>query len=191
MKNILLLLFICLLPLGGQAQKSVRKFYRQVKKTEGNVKLSLPGFLIHMGAGIARKHVDDDPQAKLAMEMTKYIKNIKVVIAEDGPSSITSEKYKRFIDIARKKDRFKDLIMVKDGQTNVNIMIKGNEKKIKNILILVNDGSEFVMLSMKTSLKYKHLNQFLGEILKSEGKVSVMPKETKKVVKKAIRQDRA
>jgi len=71
MKNILLLLFIVLLPLGGHAQKSVRKFYRQIKKTEGNVKMSLPGFLIHMGAGIARNHVDDDPDALLAMEMTK------------------------------------------------------------------------------------------------------------------------
>lgn len=189
MKNILFLVLIALmLPLGVQAQKSVRKFYQQVRKTEGNVKMTLPGFLIHMGAGIARNKLKDDPDAQLALEMTKYIKNIKVAVMEE--STITQKEYHRFVDIARKKDKFDDLIMVKDGETNVNIMIRGNKRKIKNLLILVNDGNEFVMLSMKTTLKYKHLNKFLSAILKNENKVNVMPKATKKVVKKAIDRER-
>lgn len=190
MKNILLFLMIALIPLSGQAQKSVRKFYNNVSRKDGNVKMTLPGFLIHMGAGIARNHVDDDPDAKLALEMTKYIKKIKVVVSEDQ-NSISQKDYMRFVDIARKKDKFNDLIMVKEGTTNVNIMMRGNDRKIKNLLVLVNDGEEFVMLSMKTSLKYKDLNKFLSVILKKDGKVKLMPKETKKTVKKAINKDRA
>ncbi len=185
---VILLSLVFILPLSGQAQKSVRKFYNNVRKTDETVKITLPGCLVHMGAGIARNHVDDDPDAKLALELTKYIKNIKIVVAEDQ-NSISKDDYTKFIDIARKKDHFDDLIMVKDGETNVNIMMRGNSKKIKNLLILVNDGNEFVMLSMKTNLKYKHLNKFLGAIIKSDDKVKVMPKETKKTVKKAI--DRA
>ena len=188
MKNIFVALMFLLFTLSGYAQKSVRKFYRNVNKSEETVKLTLPGFLIHMGAGIARNHLDDDPDAKLALEMTKYIKNIKIVVAEDQ-NSISKDDYKRFVDIARRKDKFDDLLMVKEGETNVNIMMRGNSKKIKNLLILVNDGDEFVMLSMKTNLKYKDLNKFLKAIIKSEDKVKVMPKDTKKAVKKAI--DRA
>lgn len=141
-----------------------------------------------MGAGIARKHIDEDPNAKLALEMTKYIKSIKIVVAEDQ-NAISQNDYLRFVDIARNKDKFSDLIIVKDGQTNVNIMMRGNSKKIKNLLILVNDGEEFVMLSMKTSLKYKDLSKFLKAIIFRDKKINVMPKETKEAVKKTI--DRA
>lgn len=189
MKNILILLGLAFfLPWQGTAQKSVRKFYKNVHKNEETVKMTLPGFLIHMGAGIARNKVDDDPDAKLALELTKYIKNIKIVVAEDQ-QSISKQDYNKFIDIARKRDKFDDLLMVKDGETHVNIMMRGNERKIRNLLVLVNDGDEFVMLSMKTNLKYKHLNKFLELIIKRNEKVNVMPKETKKTVKKAI--DRA
>lgn len=188
MKNILILLFALMISFNSQAQKSVRKFYNNVKKSEETVKMTLPGFLIHLGAGIARNHIDDDPDAKLALEMTKYIKKIKIVVAEDQ-NSISKQDYQKFIDIARKRDKFNDLLMVKDGNTHVNIMMRGNSRKIKNLLVLVNDGDEFVMLSMKTSLKYKHLNKFLSAIVKKQEKIKVMPKETKKTVKKAI--DRA
>ncbi len=188
MKNTCLILLILFVTSSGMAQKSVRKFYNKVNKSEETVKLTLPGFLIHMGAGITRNHVDKDPDAKLFLEMTKYIKSIKIVVAEDA-QAISQEDYTRFVDIARKKDKFDDLIMVKDGKTNVNIMMRGNTRKIKNLLILVNDGDEFVMLSMKTNLKYKDLNKFLGEIMKQTDKIKVMPKETKKTMKKAI--DRA
>jgi len=190
MKNILLFLLITMIPICGMAQKSVRKFYQQIPKKEGNVKMTLPGFLVHMGAGIARNHVDNDEDAKLALEMTKYIKKIKIVVAEDQ-STISQDDYNRFVKIARKRDKFDDLIMVKDGRTNVNIMMRGNSKKIKNLLVLVNDGDEFVMMSMKTSLRYSDLNKFLSVILKKEEKITLKPKETKKVVKKAIKKDRA
>ena len=188
MKNILFVSVFLFLSMNGQAQKSVRKFYHKVNRSEETVKMTLPGFLIHMGAGIARKQVDEEPEAKLALEMTKYIKSIKIVVAEDQ-STISQDDYSKFIDIARNKDKFSDLIMVKDGETNVNIMMRGNSRKIKNLLILVNDGDEFVMLSMKTSLKYKDLNKFLKAIMLQNKKIKVMPKETKNSVKKAI--DRA
>ncbi len=176
-----------MIPCGGQAQKSVRKFYQNVKRGGDNVKVTLPGFLIHMGAGIGKNHLsDDDPNAALGLEMTKYIKKIKIVVAQDQ-QTISKADYNRFVDIARRKDKFEDLLLVKDGETNVNIMMRGNERKIKNLLILVNDGDEFVMMSMKTNLKYKHLNKFLGEILKNNKKIKITtPKETKKSVKETI-----
>lgn len=186
MKNIALLFIIALLPSLVFSQSSVRKFYKKVNKSGETVKMSLPGFLIHMGAGIARKHTDDDPDAKLALEMTKYIKNIKIVVAQDQ-NAIDQDDYKKLVNRAKSKDKFEDLLMVKDGETNVNIMMRGNSKKIKNLLILVNDGDEFVMLSMKTNLKYKHLNQFLSEILKKEDKIKLKPKATKKAVTKTIK----
>lgn len=188
MKHIAVLYIFLLFSMSLTAQKSVRKFYHNINKSEETVKFTLPGFLIHMAAGIARKHVGEDMDSRLALEMTKYIKSIKIVVAENQ-SSISQNDYLNFIDIARRKDKFNDLIMVKSEQTHVNIMIRGNSRKIKNLLVLVNDGEEFVMLSMKTSLKYKDLNKFLGAIISRKSKINVMPEETKKTVKKAI--DRA
>ena len=93
-----------------------------------------------------------------------------------------------FVDLARRRDKFEDIIMVKEaGGANVNIMMRGNSKKIKNLLILVKDEGEFVMLSMKTNLKYKHLNKFLEAILTKENKIKLKPKETKEAVTKTIK----
>ncbi len=186
MKKYLVIFFSLFLLTSGIAQKSVRKFYKNVKRSEESVKLTLPGFLIHMGAGIARNHVEDDLNAKLGLELTKYIKSIKIVTS-DAENAISQQKYSEFVDIARKKDKFEDIIMVKEGGgANVNIMMRGNDKKIKNLLILVKDEGEFVMLSMKTNMKYKHLNKFLEAILTKESKINLKPEETKKAVTKTI-----
>jgi hypothetical protein len=189
MKRYSILLLMFLVCGAGFGQKSVRKFYKNVKRGDESVKLTLPGFLIHMGAGIARNHIEDDPDAALALEMTKYIKNIKIVTTE-SEHAISQNEYMKFVDIARRRDKFEDIIMVKEaGGANVNIMMRGNSKKIKNLLILVKDDEEFVMLSMKTNLKYKHLNKFLEAIIMKDDKIKLEPKATKKAVTKTI--DRA
>ena len=171
------------------AQKSVRKFYRNVKKSEESVKLALPGFLLHLGAGIARKRVASNPKTQLALEMTKYIKGIRIVTSS-AENALSQNQFMDFLDIARHNDGFEDMISVKEGGgANINILIRGNSKKIKNLLILVKDEGEFVMLSMKTNLKYKHLNKFLEAILTQEQKIKIAPKpkETQKAITKTIK----
>ncbi len=173
MRTISILLLMAILPFGLQAQRSVKNFYNQFSRGEETVKFKLPGFLIHMGGGIARKHIDDE-NGRLAMEMTKYIKNIRILVVEDE-DQIERVDTRQFLQDAIQKDNFEELITVRDEETNMSILVKDRKgKKITNMLILVQESSELVMLSMKTNLKYKHLELFIREIMKRE-KIKIEP----------------
>ena len=183
--GILLLLLAILLPVGAEAQRSVKKFYRQFQRNDDVVKLNLPGFLLHLGGGIARNHVDGDEDALLAMELTKYIKGMRLLVVED-PDQLAEMDVDGFVQRLRTKDKFQDLITVREKNTRVHLMMKDSRKKIKNLMILVFEEDEFVMVSLKTSLRYKDLRKFMKIIMERDKIKVTPPKDPQKAIEVVV-----
>ena len=139
------------------SQSSINQFYNKYKFDEGVTKVSLPGWLIRIGTGIAKNHVDSEEE-KAALDLAKHIRKMKVLVMEEG-NSVDPKDLKKMINKANTKHNFSDLIKVRSADTNVNIMIREKKDKIKNMLIVVDEEDEFVMLSLKTSLKIDDLNK--------------------------------
>lgn len=188
MKKMLILILVALVPLGAGAQRSVKKFYRQFHRSEDVIKFKIPGFLTHLGAGIARDHLSKEEgsaDALLALEMTKYIKNIRLLVVED-PAQMQNIDVSSFVKQLKSKDNFEELISVRDNEANVQILIRDKRNRIKNMMILVQEDSEFVMISMKTNLRYKDLENFIREIMKKEKIQVIPPKDPEKKIQQVI-----
>ena len=148
--------------------------------------MTLPGFVLGMGANFARKHMDkEDEKALMALEFTKSIKSIRLLVMEE--TNLVSQKdYTKLVDGLKKKDKLSDLITVREGNTSVNILARDKKKHISNLVILVNEEDEFVMISFKAKLRYKDLNKFLREVMKDDDKIKVVPEQPEKAVEKVI-----
>ena len=128
MKKWILFGLLATLPFVMFSQKSVSKFYHKYKRADNTVNMTLPGFVLGMGASIARKHMDkEDKKALMALEFTKSIKSIRFLVMEE--TNLVSQKdYNSLIEGLKKKDKLSDLITVREGNTSVNIMIRGQKE---------------------------------------------------------------
>jgi DNA primase catalytic subunit len=186
MKRIITFCLLMILPFVMFSQKSVNKFYTKYKRADNTINFTLPGFVLGLGASIGRKQMDkEDQKALMALELTKSIKSIRFLVMEE--TNLVSQKdYNNLIEGLKKKDKISELITVREGSMRINIMIRDKRKHISNLIIIVSEEDEFVMISMKTRLRYKDLNKFLKEIMKNDEKIKVVPDEPEKVVKKVI-----
>ncbi len=186
MKNLLLLSWLIMLPFATFSQKSLNKFYHKYKKADNTTAMTVPGFVLGMGAGIARKHMDkEEKDALLALELTKSIKSVRFLVMEET-NLVSYKDYNDLIDGLKKKDKIDELITVREGNTRMNILVRSKRKHISNLMIIVSEEEEFVIISMKTKLRYIDLNKFLREIMKNNEKIKVVPDEPEKAIDKVI-----
>lgn len=161
MKNILILtlLFAFLMPVNTYCQtKSINKFYRKYKYKKHARNISLPGWLIRMGAGIAKQHVEDEEE-KLALAFAKKIRKAKFMLMEEGDKVKPKDIAKLMKGL--KKESFDDLLQIRDGKTTINMMIRDEGETIRNLFVLVKEPDELIMLSLKTKFTMKDINQLL------------------------------
>ncbi len=163
MKNILLALFLLTIPASSFCQnKSLNKFYRHYKKGKAVKNFKIPGWLIHLGSNIARKHVDDE-EMKIALQLSKSLKKIKLMYAEDEHHVPPSAVNKLVKDLH--KQSFDDWIYVRDKGTTVNFMVREKNNTIKNILVLVNEENSFALVSIKTKLHLEKLAEVINKLI--------------------------
>lgn len=160
MKNIAYCILLLLIPalLGAQTMK-VSTFYHSQKLKKNAFHITVPGFLIRLGASIAQKNADNESE-KMVFRMIKRVKWARVLIIEDNPR-INSKKVNKMVSQLDKRSDFESLITIREGKSRVNVMIREKNDHIKNLFILVHDDSEFAMIYMKTKLSMDKLSKFL------------------------------
>ena len=165
MKKLTYVLLLLVLPSLMMAQsRSINKFYRMHKKDAGATNISLPGWVLKLGAGIGKRYVDEDE--KELLKYVKHIKKMKVLVMEDG-STVSKKESRKFMNAVRKKG-MQDLIYIKDVEMNVSIMIQEKRDVIKKLLIFVRDDEELVMVSLKTKIKMKDISNLIRDAIGPE-----------------------
>ncbi|MBK8492379.1 MAG: DUF4252 domain-containing protein [Saprospirales bacterium] len=164
---------LLLLPLLLPAQTvSINEFYRKYKNVEEeNVHVTLPGWVVKLGVGIAKTQVDDQEE-KEAINLAKKIRKLRVLTFEEA-NPVAQKDLDRLMKGVR-KENFEDLIMVKEENTKVHLMMREKKEQVKNLLILVSEEDTFTMVSMKTKLRYDQIEEFINKALKDdEGNIEV------------------
>ena len=163
---------ITLLPFLMTAQTvSINEFYRKYKVSdEENTHLTLPGWVVKLGVGIAKGQAEDKDE-KQALAMGKKIGKVRILTFEDS-NPVSKKDLDRLTEGVR-KERFEDLVMVRDEGTNVHLMIREKREKIKNLLILVNEEDSFTMVSLKSKLKYEEIQDLINKAINDDEGESV------------------
>ena len=179
MKNILLALCLLAIPFSGFSQKkSIKKFYKQYKKGKDTHNFVIPGFLIRFATGLARDVVETDEEYEM-LKLVRSIRQARILVSEDFNPVQKSD----FNDLIEgvKNVSYNDLISVRTEGAKVHIMANEDGEKIKGLLILVSEEDTFMMLHLKTKLKYKDLNRLI-EIFRDEIPIKLEEKEEKEEV---------
>ena len=158
---------ITLLPFLMTAQTvSINEFYRKYKASdEENTHMTLPGWVVKLGVGIAKGQAEGKDE-KQALAMGKKIGKVRILTFEDS-NPVSKKDLDRLTEGVR-KERFEDLVMVRDEGTNVHLMIREKREKIKNLLILVNEEDSFTMVSLKSKLKYEEIQDLINKAINDD-----------------------
>ena len=192
MKNLFLITMLLLIPLLSSAQymTGVKGFYHKYKKSDNAQGFVLPGFMVWLGAGIAKSAIDE-PEAKIALRFMKKFKTMRFLIMEDG-HQVTDEDYLQLVYSAQKQN-YEPMISVREKGQDIQIFAKGKKDKLKRLLILVKSEDEFVMMDMKTKIRTKDLNRLINDLMKLEkvrNKIKPMPEEDKKLLKEKLEKEK-
>lgn len=141
----------CLFILTASAQeKNFKEFYKSHKR-QAEVSLNVPGF-------IANLFIDTEGDRELK-RLLKKGRNYKVLVFDDN-YKVVQRDFKKFI----RKNRYKTLVRIKDGQERVTIHFREVKNRIREIIVNVyNKNEDAVLLGLKTNLTQKELNTIISK----------------------------
>jgi len=146
----------------GQLDNSNKLFRKyKSKNSDLSLKLTLPGWLIKVGASIAVIAVDD-PQEKEALRLLKKVKRMRLLIMENGTQ--LDDQYVASIFSRMRQNRYEDLIYARSQGVRINALIREDRGIIKNLFILIREDNEAVLVSMKTKLTLDQINKVLNMV---------------------------
>jgi Domain of unknown function (DUF4252) len=175
LKNLIYLVVISFYISAGQvtAQNSVKNIVRQLKKTEHYEGISLPGWVIRLGMKIAESDEKDTLGNFGLKQLVGKIKHLRI-----ATTLLDSKKYNsqsivnNFIKSVVSKDGFEEYVSVRSEDQHLKILIREDDDRIKNLLVLSNEGEELSLIHLKTNISSEDLKSLsFSQIKKDSGKV--------------------
>lgn len=136
----------------------ISNFYDKYKYEENTTKISLPGWIIKLGAVIAVK-VTEKEEDKEAIKLAKKLRYFKLLQIEDS-NPVAIKDIKR---LTRKLERrnYEPLLFIRDGTSRTQVMVKEKRGFIKRFFLIYQDDESFTMLSIKSKIHFKDINKVI------------------------------
>ncbi len=146
-----------------------QRLFWKYKEYDGAIAFAVPSFL----PKIASIFVKGKEERRLIRRTGK----IRVMFFENE-NPISQQEIAK-ISGSNRKNGLADLLTVRDGKTNVKILVKENGRRIRKLVVLVQDEGEFVLVSVKGRFKYSDINRIIKKSQektdKKSGKKSPLP----------------
>jgi len=160
MRSLLTILSIVLLQVVGWSQAtSVGEFYQQNKRKEGVTNFKLPGWVVWVASGLVYNSVKN-PELRELLSLSRKFGKLRLLQTKDG-SGLPETDVNGFVKNLHNHD-YEDLIYVRDENTQLNFLIKENNNKIKELVIVSkDDDGELTLVSAKTRLRMKDISDLI------------------------------
>ena len=149
MKNICLAYLLCLSALCSYAQSPcISNFCDSFQEDETITHIELKGSILQLAAVHA-----SNPAEQKALEK---VVQLRVLVLEN--QYLNSKKNSHKLIKQLKKERFSTLMQIKEGQVDIDFLIKENDQYITDLVALVRMKNNFVLLSLEGLLEFSDLN---------------------------------
>jgi hypothetical protein len=167
MKHLLfcLLLSVFFFPLAAQDGA----IYWKYKDYNDSKSFTIPGFVPKFASIFIK--------GKQERRLVRRTGRTRIMIFEKN-NPMTPTDYVKLSRRTHRRGGLEEVMTVKDGNTNVRVLVKENGRRIRKMVFLVQDEEEFVMVSVKGRFRYKDLNTLIKKYSKESAK-----KEKKKLPK--------
>ncbi|MEE4196688.1 MAG: DUF4252 domain-containing protein [Bacteroidales bacterium] len=137
----LFVLVLCIAPVLS-AQESLKDVVREYQQKNSEFTMVVPRFLLKMG--LAYGDLDEAER-----DVLKQIDHMKIVISDNGFFGDEMS----MLDDGIKKGQFKEIMTVYDQKDKVRMVYNQKNERKSELLMLVEDGSEHVMILMNINGK--------------------------------------
>lgn len=156
MKHLLFLSLASLL-FSQKLEAQDQRLFWKYKEYDGAIAFAVPGFLPKL-ASIFVKGKDE-------RRLVRRTGKMRFMFFEEG-CPISAKDWARFSK-DRGENGLSDLISVREGDTRVRLMVKENGRRIRKLVVLVQDAEEFVLVSIKGRFKYSDINRLIKKYEKT------------------------
>ncbi len=150
-KHILTVLVLALVLASCSDSSEVSEAYSKYRLKDGVTTVSVPGWLIHLAAGIA----DFEESEK---ELLESIDRVKVIAVDDPELNAEINLHEEFYSKIRENNNYEELLVVRDDHESVTIFGIIDEKVIKEMLILVGGSDDNALVYIKGNISPDILN---------------------------------
>lgn len=152
MKRVLLILTIATFLFSAcDTNPGVSKAFAKYSHKEGVKSISVPGWLIGIGASFADINEDEK-------ELLDCIDKVKVLAIENEDLNERIDLHKEFHAEINKNNEYEELLTVTDKNENVTIFAKMTEDVITEMIVLVG-GDDNVMVYLKGEINPETINK--------------------------------
>jgi len=154
MKKIVYIITILVLFSSCASSKGIEgyhTFYKKHKSDENVVSFGLP-------TGLMSLFLNNDEDKELK-EFLKNIDDLRFFIAEDSNKSLLPELNKYLPE-----EHYKDIMIIKDGGDKVIFKARENGDAISEIIMLVEEDSSFVVMSVEGEFTYDDIKNFAKSV---------------------------
>ncbi len=148
----------------------------------------IPGWLIRMGGRIAVGQVEGD-ENRIAVGLLKKMGTTQILYSEKGVKIPAKDILRLREDLLQ--GGFEELIAVRDGYTNLQVMADESDDVVRHLFVLYhdNESGEMAFISAKTNLKLNELGSLLSNTTKGKKSLRMKNKQENKTSQDAILTD--
>jgi hypothetical protein len=160
MKTYIILFSLLLTGLTGFSQsQAVMDFHDKYKDNGKYLSVRIDGGLLNLLSGIETN--DEEAQEMLdAMGKIDAI-NVHSIDRDEGDFEDSDiDKFKRDV----KKEKYDELMIVRDGDTDVDFLIKEKNGKISDLLLVVDEPDEFVIVNISGEIDMKTIARITEDL---------------------------
>jgi len=125
----------------------IRSFYQKYKGMENTENIQLSGWVLKLAATFS--------QEEEAGNLLRHISRLRVLTMDDG-NIVPRSEFNQLLKQVR-KDKFEDLMHIREDGEDVQILIREDKDRITDVLLLVHGKDSFTMLSLEGALRFKDL----------------------------------
>ncbi|HEY9259915.1 DUF4252 domain-containing protein [Chitinophaga sp.] len=143
--------------------KCLREFRNKHRANAEVHTVSLGGFSLKM-AGWCLSFADDDADAQSVKHALKNVRRVKVyTISNVNGTTVSGDDIADLKSNLQRNENFDMLMEVRDKGNLVQILNKGNEDELGNVVMLIQEESDFVIVNLQTTLKFSEINSLIRQ----------------------------
>ena len=143
--------------------KCLREFRNKHRANAEVHTVSLGGFSLKM-VGWCLSFADDDADAQSVKHALKNVRRVKVyTISNVNGTTVSGDDIADLKSNLQRNENFDMLMEVRDKGNLVQILNKGNEDELGNVVMLIQEESDFVIVNLQTTLKFSEINSLIRQ----------------------------
>lgn len=152
LKTLYILLIICV-PIIGSAQNSVvQQLFDKYSGQEGFTSVHISSYMFELFSKIE----SEDKELK---EITKNLESIKILAMDSMANKKRGMESYRELAHAFEGSEYKDLMVIRDGAEEVKFLIKDENDKIRELVMLVGGNDDLVLIFLEGNIDLKQISK--------------------------------